>query len=312
MSAQDETEGRGLVGRLVGNAYLLLFFTTMAWGGNAVASKMAVGEVSPMTLTALRWVGVVVLLAIFARGEIRSAWPLLRPRLGILLLLGTLGFTAFNALFYVAAQFTTAINIGILQGSIPIFVLLGAYALDRTPVTLLQAVGVLLTLLGVVAVTSGGTIERLLELRLNLGDLLMLAACALYATYTLGLRHRPAVSALAGFSVLAFGAAAAALPLAAIEVAVGLAQAPTTTGWLIILFVVAFPSFLSQLSFMQGVKLIGAARAGVFVNLVPIFASIFSVLLLGEEFALHHAVALTLVLGGIWIAERAKKRRPPA
>ena len=231
MSAREKTEGGGLLGRLTGNAYLLLVLTTMAWGGNAVASKMAVGEVSPMTLTALRWVGVVVLLAVFARREIRSAWPLLRPRLGILLLLGTIGFTAFNALFYVAAQFTTAINIGILQGSIPIFVLLGAYALDRTPVSPLQALGVLLTILGVVAVTSGGTIERLLALRLNLGDLLMVMACALYATYTLGLRHRPAVSALAGFSVLAFGAAATALPLAAIEVAAGLAQAPTTTGW---------------------------------------------------------------------------------
>ena len=69
-----------------------------------------------------------------------------------------------------------------------------------------------------------------------------------------------------------------------------------------------FPSFLAQLTFMQGVKLIGPGRAGVFVNLVPIFAAFFSVLLLGEEFALFHAVALVLVLGGIWVAERTKPR----
>lgn len=298
----------GLVDKLFGNAYLLLILTTLAWGGNAVASRFAVGEVSPMALTAIRWLAVVVLLLLLARREVLSAWPLLRPRLGVLALLGAVGFTGFNALFYVSAQYTTAINIGILQGAIPIFVLVGAYLVDRTPVTPLQALGVLMTILGVVAVTSGGTLERLMALRLNLGDLLMVLACALYAGYTLGLRRRPAVSALASFAALATGALVAALPLALAEAAAGYLQWPTRQGWLVILYVVVFPSFVSQLTFMQGVKLIGAARAGVFVNLVPIFAAILSVLLLGEAFALHHAIAMVLVLGGIWIAEHAKKR----
>lgn len=303
------SEGRGLVERLFGNAYLLLVLTTMAWGGNAVASRFAVGAVSPMVLTALRWVGVVILLALFARREIREAWPQLRSRLGTLALLGACGFTGFNALYYVAAHSTTAINIGILQGAIPIFVLLGAYLVDRAPVTPLQAFGVLLTLVGVAVVTSAGSFARLASLRLNEGDLIMLAACALYAGYTLGLRRRPAVSALASFSVLAVSACLAALPLAAIEATGDSFQWPTPRGWAVLAYVVLFPSFLSQLSFMQGVKLIGPARAGVFVNLVPIWAALFSVLLLGETFSLYHAAALVLVLGGIWIAERAKKRQ---
>ncbi|SMF71824.1 Permease of the drug/metabolite transporter (DMT) superfamily [Tistlia consotensis] len=303
------SEKRGLVERLFGNAYLLLVLTTMAWGGNAVASRFAVGAVSPMALTAMRWLGVVILLALFARREIREAWPQLRPRLGTLALLGACGFTGFNALYYVAAHSTTAINIGILQGAIPIFVLLGAYLLDRAPVTALQSFGVLLTLIGVAVVTSGGSLARLATLSLNQGDLIMLGACALYAGYTLGLRRRPAVSALASFSVLALSACLAALPLAAIEAAAGSFQWPSPRGWLVLAYVVLFPSFLSQLSFMQGVKLIGPARAGVFVNLVPIWAALFSVLLLGEDFALYHGAALVLVLGGIWIAEHAKKRQ---
>lgn len=301
----------GPLERLFGNAYLLLVLTTAAWGGNAVASRMAVGEVSPMALTFLRWLGVALLLLVFARREVVSSWPLLRQRLGSLALLGAVGFACFNALFYIAAQYTTAINLGIIQGAIPIFVLLGAYALDRAPVTPLQVVGVLLTLLGVATVTSAGRIERVLTLSLNEGDLIMLLACALYAGYTLGLRRRPAVSALASFSVLALSALAATLPMAVAEAAAGDFSWPSAEGWLIVLYVVVFPSFLSQLSFMQGVKLIGPARAGVFVNLVPLWAALFSVLLLGEAFALYHAAALALVLGGIWIAEHAKKRQRP-
>lgn len=292
----------------VGNAYLLLVLTTAAWGGNAVAGRFAVGEVSPMALVALRWLGVVLLVLLFARRQIVAELPVLRTHWRFLAVLGTLGFTVFNALFYTAAQTTTAINIGIIQGSIPVFVLIGAFLVDRTPVTRLQMLGVTVTMLGVVTVTAGGDLERLLQLRFAEGDLIMLVACGFYAAYTVALRRRPKVSALAMFSVMAVAAFLAALPLAAAEAATGNLLWPSPTGWAVVAFVMIFPSFLAQLTFMQGVKLIGPGRAGVFVNLVPIFAAFFSVLLLGEEFALFHAVALVLVLGGIWVAERTKPR----
>jgi drug/metabolite transporter (DMT)-like permease len=68
--------------------------------------------------------------------------------------------------------------------------------------------------------------------------------------------------------------------------------------------VVIGPSILSQLFFMRAIELIGPGRAGVFVNLVPVFAPLLAVLVLGERLALYHGLALVLVLGGIWIAER--------
>jgi drug/metabolite transporter (DMT)-like permease len=57
---------------------------------------------------------------------------------------------------------------------------------------------------------------------------------------------------------------------------------------------------------MRGVELIGPARAGLFVNLVPVFGSLLAVVLLGEPFAPYHALGLALVLGGIWLAERKR------
>ena len=100
------------------------------------------------------------------------------------------------------------------------------------------------------------------------------------------------------------GRVAGYLPLLAIEVGIGQYHAPTLRGWAILAFTIIGPSILSQLAFMRAIELIGPGRAGVFVNLVPVFAPILAVLIVGEPFGLHHALALALVLGGIFIAER--------
>jgi drug/metabolite transporter (DMT)-like permease len=77
-------------------------------------------------------------------------------------------------------------------------------------------------------------------------------------------------------------------------------------GGLILLYVALVPSLLSQMFYMRGVELIGPGWTGLFVNLVPIFGALLVVLLLGEPFRAYHALALALVLGGIWLAERGR------
>ena len=153
---------------------------------------------------------------------------------------------------------------------------------------------------------SGGELARLAALAINPGDSLMLLACLLHAGYTVGLRRRPEVSSLGLFTIMAMAALVTSLPLALAEAAIGDFIWPTATGWVIVVLVALFPSFLAQLTFMRGVQLIGPGRAGVFVNLVPVFASIFAVVFLQEPFEAFHAVALGLVLGGIWLSERGK------
>ena len=82
-------------------------------------------------------------------------------------------------------------------------------------------------------------------------------------------------------------------------------MAPSAKGWMLIALITLFPSFLAQIAFIKGVELIGPARSGIFVNLVPVIASGAAVLVLGEIFQWYHAASLALVLGGIWLAERA-------
>ena len=269
-------------------------------------SKLAVGEVSPMVLVSLRWLGSLILLLAIARNHIKRDWPVLQRYLPLLAAMGGLGFAGFNGLFYLAAHSTTAINLGIIQGAIPVFVLLGAFVVYRTPVTPLQILGVTITMLGVLIVGSGGDMVRLTALAFNHGDIIMVVACIFYAGYTLGLRKLPQISSLSLLAFMAAAAFAASLTFTAAESVLGQTQWPTQAGWIIIALVIVFPSFLAQITFIKGVELLGPGRASVFINLVPVFASFFAVIVLKESFQGFHGIALALVLGGIWTSERGK------
>ncbi len=290
-------------------AYFLLVITTCCWGLNAIISRLAIGEISPMQLVTFRWLGVMIILAVIARGDIARDWPVLRRHLLFLGLMGSCGFTAFNALFYVAGHHTGAINIGILQGSVPVFVLLGSFLILGQAISIIQGSGVVVTLFGVAIAASRGEPGELLASTMNRGDLLMLIACFFYAAYSIGLTRRPKVSALGFFAIVATVAWLTSLPLVVIETYQQGWTTPTTTGWILALLVTLFPSLIAQIFFIQGVTLIGANRAGVFVNLVPVFASIMAVIFLQEVFQLYHSLALMLVLGGIWLSEVGKTRQ---
>jgi drug/metabolite transporter (DMT)-like permease len=307
-TASTPPVANGLVSRLSQWPSVLLMLTAIFWAGNTVAGRLAVGHVSPMTLVILRWTVVLAVLWPIYGGQVRAHWSEVRPRLGRITLMAFLGFTAFNVLYYWAAHTTTAINIGILQGSIHVAVLMGAFVMHGTRARVVQIAGVLITSVGVVVVATQGAPLSILEIDLNRGDLAMLAACVLYAFYTVALRDRPSMPGTAFFTLLALIAALTSIPPLVIEgMMLGFAL-PTWQGWLVILYVAVFPSCLAQLCYLRGVDLIGPGRAGVYVNLVPVFSAIMAVLLIDEKFALFHGVALVLVLGGIWLAQRTAAR----
>jgi drug/metabolite transporter (DMT)-like permease len=213
-----------------------------------------------------------------------------------------IGFVVFGFLFYEAGHRTTAINIGILQGSVPIFVLIGAFLLYRTRITWLQISGVIVGFLGVVVVATGGLPGVMREIRLNAGDLMMIGACLVWASYTIGLKKRPAIPGLILFAVFCIPAAFVSAPFAIFELASGRAPWPTLTGCGVLLYTTVFPSFLAQLFFLRGVDLMGPGRTGMFVNLTPIFAALLAVGILREAFHVYHAVALVLILAGLWLS----------
>jgi drug/metabolite transporter (DMT)-like permease len=263
--------------------YLLIGLSTFFWGGHVVAGRLSVGQISPMTVTCLRWLIVCLVLFATIRRRIIAEWPLVAPHWRKLALLGAAGFTLFNAFFYVAAKYTTALNMAVLQGTYPALVLTGMALIFHAPVTRLQWMGIALTF--------------------NRGDLMILVATFIFAAYTMGLRDRPKASALVIFAVLAASAFVSAIPFLVVEMAMGLTFVPTLKGMLVLFFVAIGPSLLGQVFFLRGIELLGPSRTGAFYNLVPVFGALLAVAILGEPFHLYHALAFLLVLGGIWLSE---------
>jgi drug/metabolite transporter (DMT)-like permease len=290
------------------NPILLLVLTTLIWAGHSIVGRLAVGQIGPMTLTCLRWGVALVPILVTARPALRRDWPLLRSRWRYLAAMGALGYTAFNALFYLAAHRTSALNPSIIQGAIPALVLIGARLFLGTRFTALQALGAVTTMAGVVAIAAQGDLSRLASFAFNGGDVMIFIAAVLYAGYTIGLRERPRVSGLSLLAGMALAAFVTSVPLMIWEIAAGGFIWPTAAGYATLVYVALGPAFISQIMFMRGVELIGPGRAGVFVNLVPAFGAIMAVLILGEPFAAYHVVALVLVIGGIAIAQRGSGR----
>jgi len=289
-------------------AYFYLTITTLFWGGNAIAGKLAIGHISPMMLTLVRWSLAFAVIAALSTGRVWRDRATIRRHLPFLLLLGAVGFSLFNAIFYTAVTYTSAINVMIEQSGMPMVILLFNFLLFRTHVHIAQIVGFMLSIVGVGLTASHGDVTSLAGLRINFGDALMLFAVILYGAYTVALRFRPQLHWQSLMTALAFGALLGAIPCAIWEWSRGATHWPDTQGWMVAAFTAIFPALLAQICFVRGVELIGANRAGLFINLVPIFGTFLAVVLLGEAVEPYHAIALVLVLGGIALAETAGRR----
>jgi drug/metabolite transporter (DMT)-like permease len=296
--------GAGLASAVV-QARVMLVLTTLFWGGNAVAGKLAVGEISPFVLTFLRWTLAALLVLVFALPHLRRDWPTIRARLPYLAGMGAMGFTVFAGLLYYGLVTTTAINATIIQAAMPMFIFVLNFAIFRTATTPLQALGYSLTLLGVALAAGRGDLAGLLALDFNFGDLLVILATITYAGYSVALRRKPALHWLSFVAVLFVAGALASVPFVAVEMAAGTAIWPhSPTAWTVLAFVTLFPSLLAQAFFIRGNEVLGSNAAGLFLNLIPIMGALLSILLLGERFELFHATSLALVLGGIALAQR--------
>ena len=296
-----------LLSRAYASAPILLCLATFGWGSNTVASRLAVDEVSPMMLIFLRWGLVVIIVLVMHGREMIKGWPVIRRRLGWVFLMGGFGLSMFNALFYIAAHSTTAVNLGIMQSTLPGMILLGSFLIFGTRVNKLQITGLSLTFIGVVVMVSKGSMENLILLTFNNGDFLMLFGCLFYAAYTIGLKNRPRVSGMVMLGYFSIAAFLMTIPLTMIESAVYETVMPGSKGWLIIIYIAIVPSFISQIFFLRGVDLIGSGSAGLYVNLVPVFSAIIAVVLLNEIFSLYHLSAMIFVFGGIALFEHQSR-----
>ena len=282
---------------------------TLFWAGNYVLGAVAVREMSPVSLTALRWALAAVPLAVIAQVVERPDWrAVLRtwPRQVVLALLGMVGYALF---VYTALQHTSSVNASLVNALNPALIaLLGAAVARRAPSGRAVA-GMLVGLLGVLVVLTGGRLAALTSLELNVGDVLMVGAIVVWSVYTIGGRGLAGVPPIASTAAQAAIAAVVMAPFAA----TGHVHWPSSRDATVALVVIAvLPSVGSYLLWNLALRRVPPAEAGAYLNLITVFTVLISAAT-GYALGAAQVVGGVLVLGGVLLVrDRPLRAGTPA
>jgi drug/metabolite transporter (DMT)-like permease len=307
MSASDQTSHAAPTPSshwIANQPYVLLCITALCWAGNAIVGRLAAGHIPPVTLSFLRWGTAFLLILPFAWKHLVRDWAAIRGKLGIMILVSITGIGIFNTLQYWALEYTTALNTLLLQSAGPLIVAVWSLLLLGVRLTLAQAIGIVVSLSGVLVIVMHGDLTALSNISFNRGDLIFLAALTTFGLYSVLTLKRPAIHGLS-FAAFTFGTSTIFLtPLLAWELTTRAAMAFDAQNLLSLLYVSIFPSIVAYLCFNRGVQLIGANRAAPFFHVVPVFGSAMAIAFLGEQPHLFHLIGFGLVLTGVYVASR--------
>jgi drug/metabolite transporter (DMT)-like permease len=284
------------------SAWSLLILANLFWAGNIVLGRGVAGHVPPITLAYWRWTGAFLIAFGFAWPYLKRDAPVLLRHWRMMLLLSATGIATYNTMSYIGLTSTTALNVLLLQSAGPLVIIIWAFALFGDRPTPRQAAGVALSLIGVAIIAAHGSLETLLHLSLNRGDVWILVAMVIYGVYAAMFRRRPAAHPLS-FLVATMGIGSMMiLPFYIWEVMQGGRIEGGLPSWLAMAYIAVFPSFIAYLFFNRGIELIGPARAGQSWHLMPVFGSVLAVLFLGETFYVYHAIGIAMIGAGILLA----------
>jgi drug/metabolite transporter (DMT)-like permease len=295
--------------RLTPATALLLALPPLLWAGNAVVGRLVHDLIPPMTLNFLRWLLAFAIL-------LPLAWRILAPgsamwaRWRRFSLLGLLGVGCYNALQYLALQTSTPLNVTLVASSVPVWMLIiGALCFGQR-VSRQQIAGALLSVAGVLVVLARGQWALLAQVRLVPGDVYVLLATLAWAFYSWLLsqpKEPPEIRrdwAAFLMAQIVFGLGWSGL-FAGSEWA--LLDVHVSWGWPLLtalLYIAIGPAVIAYRCWGMGVQRVGPAIAGFFSNLTPLFAALLSAAFLGELPHLYHALAFSLIVGGIVVSAR--------
>ena len=291
---------------------VILVLPSLFWAGNFVFGRAVHTTLPPLGLSFMRWVIATCILLPFALKYIRQDRTLYWQYRWRILGLALLGATAFNSLVYVGLQNTTATNGLLLNSCAPILIILWGVLFYKQQTHFLQLAGLTLSFFGVAVIVLQGSWQNLLTLSLNRGDLIILAAVICWSIYTLWLRLLPANMNKIGLTAIQFMIATLAIfPFALTEYLQGSRAVWTPFSILAMAYIGLFPSVLAFLLYTLGVARAGAARAGVFLHLMPVFGVFFAVIFLKEDFKSYHLLGISCIFIGIALSSQESKRKNP-
>ena len=285
-------------------AYLILTLGTISYAANHVIARGVHTEIPPLGLTFWRWLLAAIILLPFVWRDLVSSFPIIRTNIRIFLFLG---FTMIGAtaIITVALNYTSAINVSLVNTTQPLITVLLTWIFSRETLTRVQILGLISGTLGVVVMVSHADWLILSSLQFNRGDILVLLAMLSFAFYAINLRKIPGTlnSSLSLYLIIVSGCFLL-LPFYLAETVLIRSVPINITAVSSITTLALIGSLFGMLVWNKGNRIIGPARAGMFINLVPLFTAILAIIFLNEKLYLYHFVGAFLISLSIFLVLR--------
>ena len=276
--------------------YLFLALANLFWAGNYVFGEMVTREISPVSLTFFRWAFAVLPLLAIAWLIERPDWRVALREWPVHLLQSALGLTGYTLLLYAALGLTGAVNAAVISAINPATIALAAAIFLHERLGRVQVLGLVVAFIGVTVVLTSGDVGQILEQGFGVGDLLVIGSVLAWTVYSL-ISRRLETPPITATAVQAVFAVATMLPVIAIT---GVSLPATGAGALGLAYIVIFPSMAGYALWNIGASKVGPARAGIFLNLLPVFTVIIA-LAFGVTLELPAIIGGALVIAGVYL-----------
>lgn len=287
--------------------YILLILVVIFYGGNILTGK-ALNDLPPFTIAYLRLVIAFIFLFPVGYKSARKAKPVFFKYYKPLLVMTVTGVAFFNTFIYASLQFTTATNVSVLETLIPVLTVVLSWAILKEHLSALQVVGIALSLLGALGVVMNGNLFNLADLGWNIGDGIMVGAIICWAVYSLVVKQVMFMFPPLGTILVMTGLSLVILfPFITVEWLVyGIPSIWNLSNIIGFLYLGIFPSFIALLFYNTAVERLGASKASVFLNLLPVVTMTGAYFWLGEKVSVAQVTGALLVILGVVMTTQPK------
>ncbi len=281
-------------------AYLMLIGATFFWSTNFLLGKFLT-DIPPLFIGTARF-SVAFLIFLPSLWRSRSSLPK-GPVLWAVLAMGFTGIFLFNPMLYLGLHYTTSINATMLNAFTPLVVAVMSHFWLKEKLTKSKSFGLTLSILGIIFIAAQGSVQHLIELRLNPGDLIIILSTVMWALYTLLIKvtsnrlnptQGTGLAMLAGLLFL--------IPATIIQGTFAPLPSLSLRTLSVLIYLGVFPSVVSFLLWNTAVHKVGPTVSGMFNNFIPVFNVILATQILHEQLYRYHIIGFLLVFTGVLIA----------
>jgi len=290
-------------------AYIMLVCATLFWAGNFMVGKLAYLEnIPPMSLVFFRWLLVWIILLPFTYKEISKNKDIILNNLPLLFFLALTSVGLFNSFTYLALVYTQVINASLFNTAIPAAIIFLCFLLNIEKTNKFQILGLIISVLGILAIITKLDFNILLSLNFNKGDLIMIGGVITWGLYSSFLKKKTfnlplltLVHVLCTFGLIFI------LPQFLYELSHGLTIKFNSNLIYTLIYLALFPSIGSYYCWAGSVAIIGANRAGIFLSLIPFFSTLMAISFFDEKFQFFHLIGSILIILGLFLSNKESK-----